>query len=573
MAGFIYRAIFASLLVHAAAGATLKNITLALPEGSSDHGTPGLLCTPTKWSDLAWFYLFNYIAHAATVIIRPGERSFDFAATVIGSLLFPGMGLYRGIEAILSGAILCGSNDDLRKASRSGALCMLVRSREWRPADNQKVDNAVLRRQQHDTPDPIGRDPISSQHPMHLVTYEPPWILSKFGCPTYAHRQVIHGTYTLPPGYRFVIVPADAQFTTRQNLTTKIEVAATYNVVKALVALAQTVYASVTLYRARGDQIEQFGFAAFGLTVAPYAVMSMVNLIGNLCRPDYASLYMVESSIMDEARKRGGVFDGAVARVEEEESRHVCSCTFGGGEDIDDLKFFEDQGQQIEARLNTTEPPTYLSKKDKMEKETASLSSSVAEHAIILQQLPENMDYVNTEKDSVLLVPSCNPLKRGTPTSDTDDPIVSRYRVQDVKLRKYHPFNKVFRWKVVFELHATIRHAAHYRILQYIISLIVSLLPVLINGVLSHFDSGSIPLSESNTWKVYTLQWMIFGSLTGLWLVLDHETKDSLEMKQRWLGPRPRMLLYTACASPAVGGFIVVGQMVMRYGMCTWVVG
>jgi hypothetical protein len=558
------------LLVHAAEGAALKNITLALPEGSSDHGTPGLLCTPTKWTDLAWFYLFNYVAHAATVIIRPGERSFDFAVTVMGSLLFPGMGLYRGIEAILSGASLCGSNNDLRKASRSGALCMLVRSREWRPVDNEKIDNAVVRRQLHDDADTSHRGTISDQGDMHLITYEPPWILSKFGCPIYVHRQIIHGTYSLPAGYRFAIVPSETQFTELHNATTKIEVAATYNVVKALVALAQTGYASVTLYRSRGDQIDQFGFAAFGLTVAPYAVMSMVNLVGNLCRPDYASLYMVESSIMDEARKRGGVFNGIVARVEEEQSRHVCSCKFADGEDVEDLTFVHDHSQKIEARFNTTAPPNYLSSK---EKETPSLSSSVDEHTIVMQELPEKMDYTVTGKDSLLLVPSCNPPKLAAATSDTsiDDPIASRYRIDGVKLRKYHPFNKVRRWKVHFELHTTLQHAFHYRALKYILSLIVSLTPVLINGVLSQFRPGSIPDSESNTWKVYTIQWMILGAVTGLFLVLDHEAKDAIEMKQRWLGPRPRILLYMTSASPAIGGFIVVGQMVVRYGMCTWV--
>jgi hypothetical protein len=133
-----------SLFFFGVLGAALQNITLPLPVGTSNHGTPGLLCTPTKWTDLASFYLFNYVAHAATVLTRPGERPIDFAVTVVGSLLFPAMGLYRGIEAILSGALLGGG--DLRKAARSGALCMLVRSPEWRPVDEEGVCNTVIKR-------------------------------------------------------------------------------------------------------------------------------------------------------------------------------------------------------------------------------------------------------------------------------------------------------------------------------------------------------------------------------------------------------------------------------------------
>jgi hypothetical protein len=75
-----------------------------------------------------------------------------------------------------------------------------------------------------------------------------------------------------------------------------------------------------TLYRARGNQIERFGYAAFGLTVAPYAVVSVLNLLGSGLCPEFAALYMVESLIMKEAAKRGKkeVFTGTVGVLDEE---------------------------------------------------------------------------------------------------------------------------------------------------------------------------------------------------------------------------------------------------------------
>lgn len=562
--------------MQATAGVALQNITLALPPGTSDHGTPGLLCTPTKWTDLVTFYLFNYVAHAATVLPLPGERSIDFAATVIGSLLFPSMGLYRGVEAILSGVVFCGWNwkrghkgcgdEHLTKAAKSGALCMLIRSREWRPADGEEIDNAVLRRRATRGKEGEQDDPES----IHLVTYQPPWILSKFGCSVYVQRQTVHGTYLLPKGYIFAIVPQDAQFVNSVPAA-KIEVAAKYNLVQAVVAIAQTAYASLTLYRARGDQIEQFGYAAFGLTVAPYAVMSIMNLLGNLCRPDYASLYMVESSIMDEARYRGGVFEGAIARVEEEKPPNVCGWSYAGVEDIKNLRFTTVHHGAIAATFNTPATLTYSSLTDEKSSNATSIRSSMMEKSVRLCDIPRNVDYVETGNDALLLVPSTNPLKRRASPSPVEDVACFRYRIENITLRKIHWSSKLRYWSVSFQPHATqTTHPLRWRLLKYLITTFISLLPLVINGAMSRFRSGRIPNSESSTWRSYTMQWLSMSLVTGLWWVLDQEAKNGSEAEQKWFGPRMRVMWYVISASPAVGGFIVVGQMISRYGNCSW---
>ena len=70
------------------------------------------------------------------------------------------------------------------------------------------------------------------------------------------------------------------------------------------------------MYETRGDQIERYGYAAFGLTVAPYLVMSIINLIGTVLTPDYSTLFMIESEIMEEAgQSDGACFRGAVGRL------------------------------------------------------------------------------------------------------------------------------------------------------------------------------------------------------------------------------------------------------------------
>ncbi|KAF2267442.1 hypothetical protein CC78DRAFT_614174 [Lojkania enalia] len=554
-----------SLFVYAVLGAALQNITLPLPVGTSNHGTPGLLCTPTKWTDIISFYLFNYVAHAATVITQPGERSFDFAATVVGVLLFPALGLYRGIDAILSGAIRKGG--DLRKAERSGALCMLVRDQNWRPVGGDRVSNAVINSGEG-TGVGCRRRFSGANKDLHIITYQAPWMFSKFGRPVYVHRQIIHGTYTLPDGYRFVIVPSDAQFTHPAESHATIEVASTYNFVKALVALAQTGYASLTLYHSRGNQIEQFGFAAFGLTVAPYAVMSVVNLIGNLCKPDYASLYMVESSIMDEAWKRGGRFEGVVGRLEEEISRSVCSCTTPGADDVEDLHFEIDDSGILAAKFGVEAPSNYIPFTDFKEGMSTprSGSASIVEHACHIKPLPEKMDYKDTEKHDLLFIPSANPLKRRLLAPE--DPI-ARYEIDTVRLNKpswlASLFNKSYYWTVTFSQHTyNTSRPRIWRTAKYTLSILISLTPLIIVGTMSHFKPGSIPLQESGTWRAYTIQWLIVGVFIGTSWVLDQEGKDARPDRKYYVGPMGRMLTYIGSASPAVGGFVVVGQMLNR---------
>lgn len=73
---------------------------------------------------------------------------------------------------------------------------------------------------------------------------------------------------------------------------------------KIIVTIVQLVFALVTLYRTRGDQITMFGYAAFGLTVAQYAWMSLLNLIGSLVCPSYPIIFLIESQTLNDLRAR-----------------------------------------------------------------------------------------------------------------------------------------------------------------------------------------------------------------------------------------------------------------------------
>jgi hypothetical protein len=77
------------------------NFTLVVPNRTTNHSNPYLICTPPKWYNLALFYFANYFAHAATVVSYPGQGTLETAFAVVTALLLPGSGVFRAAETIL----------------------------------------------------------------------------------------------------------------------------------------------------------------------------------------------------------------------------------------------------------------------------------------------------------------------------------------------------------------------------------------------------------------------------------------------------------------------------------------
>ncbi|KAK3326180.1 putative pogo transposable element [Apodospora peruviana] len=282
--------------------------------GFIHHGNCDLLCRPATWTDIIVFYLGNYVAHAATVTSRPGQNTLSTIFTIIVALLFPGGGVRKGVAAIFSLAKFGAT--DLQVAARAGALCAVVKA----PAggdEPQMLDQNVERPINLNSPEVPGATverPVNGDEPAPPAELRP-----KQGTISLLQTK-IHGLCRLPEGYDLMVVPRTATFEelvppkpslgqrlsswSRADDTPRLNIACSYNFVKILVSLAQLLFAISTLYRTRGDQIELFGYAAFGLTVAAYAWMSFINLVGNLVCPQYDSMFIVESEQLDNLRAR-----------------------------------------------------------------------------------------------------------------------------------------------------------------------------------------------------------------------------------------------------------------------------
>ncbi|QSZ32910.1 hypothetical protein DSL72_002491 [Monilinia vaccinii-corymbosi] len=124
-------------------GRPLTNITIQVPNSTTQHGNEHILCLPiTKeyWPSIAAVMIFfatNYLAHAATVESSPGDDALLHACNAILALLFPMSGLLRALNAIVRMPSL--AKNELEKACRAGALCMVVRAPHWRPRLGQKL--------------------------------------------------------------------------------------------------------------------------------------------------------------------------------------------------------------------------------------------------------------------------------------------------------------------------------------------------------------------------------------------------------------------------------------------------
>jgi hypothetical protein len=99
-----------------------------VPSGRAGNSTidSNLLCKAPEWTDVATFFFGNYIVHATTTVVFPGENRLTSMVVRIVAIFFPTIGLRRAVAAILYASVF--GRNPLETAARAGALCMVIRS-------------------------------------------------------------------------------------------------------------------------------------------------------------------------------------------------------------------------------------------------------------------------------------------------------------------------------------------------------------------------------------------------------------------------------------------------------------
>ncbi|KAJ5640682.1 pogo transposable element [Penicillium herquei] len=167
-------------LVYTSSAAVLpkRNTTITVPDGITYHQDSESICTPTSWTDILTFFFGNYVAHAASTVTLPGESSFGNIQNMFVALLWPAQGVRRGMLVIFRRAVFW--KDPLQQAHRAAALCMVVRSRRWKPEPGEPVRSMAFWPQiarREDASESTGKRPWTSRIYSKIVDLD--YILSK----------------------------------------------------------------------------------------------------------------------------------------------------------------------------------------------------------------------------------------------------------------------------------------------------------------------------------------------------------------------------------------------------------
>lgn len=101
--------------------------------------------------------------------------------------------------------------------------------------------------------------------------------------------------YFFPQKHQLGLVTVPSNYTVTPLLpgAPKFDIAYNYNFVKVLAAIAQILYVCYQLYETSQPQISKSGYAAYQLTIIPYAIMSLINLFAALCQPEFPAMFLV----------------------------------------------------------------------------------------------------------------------------------------------------------------------------------------------------------------------------------------------------------------------------------------
>ena len=287
------------------------------------------VCTSAGWDDIIVFLLVNYLAHAATSVKFPEETNLEVNKRRIDALLAPYIGLMYALRKLQWCLVL--ETDPMRRACRAEALCQIVRTADWTPIDGSSVEVSCTESELK-----LARFSVCTYFMLScnslILQGVPRRCILDFkqthqrgqGRPlpymiTGHKLTLVEGIAldTLPPGYGIQRCQGTPTLQI-QRRASDLKISGDHIVTESVVALAQIIFATISVYKSRGDQFERYGYAAFSLTVLPFAVMSCANLIANIVSLNYARLYLVETPELIEAQARGLIVMSMVGNLQTE---------------------------------------------------------------------------------------------------------------------------------------------------------------------------------------------------------------------------------------------------------------
>jgi hypothetical protein len=259
--------------------------------------------------------------------------------------------------------------------------------------------------------------------------------------------------------------------------------------------------------------------------------MSLVNLVGNTLTPNYDSLYLVHSDILDEAvNDHGAMIDGAVGKliVKDQASADI---------EVED---------RLLNRAMTTGSNARLMRKG---------AGGMVTHSDVNTKEVIYFDSTKPGEQSYRIAFSC-------PIFERVDKVQRTRVLKDKKIGKTWGgyFNPANRAEIAIPWYSYLFFTA--------ISLFLGSLSLLPIGLISKFREGD-GTHEQRVWiACWTIFGFVIGTFAGFWTsVLDLKTFRGVTLN-KWVKFLAKILFAAFFAAPGVGGFIMVGKMLREYGNC-----
>lgn len=351
----------------------------------------------------------------------------------------------------------------------------------------------------------------------------------------------VHGLCKLPPGYTLCLVPPHMDVRPRGDSTEEMALSSNFSALQVLWSIAQTIIGCYTLWSARGSQLNMYGYAAFGLTVIPYVIASIVNLLAGLVTRDYNFLYLVHSEIMDEAIARGAVIDGAVGTITPksgDETGHPLSTEEKGM--IGDLTF--------EFNLIPNREDSYTCERHQPERTSTSLSTATS----------------STECSSTFtLLPPKDPFANfGSRFGKTRKAFYVMFHSEPKKKKCKEPSEPAR--TITVPSHGRFKRLPSYKFeLPFkVITVLLLMISVAAPYLLIYAMTGYKVQQATSTQTTFTTHWLSLGQSYGL-SVAEFERYPK---RTTWIVLLIFVVVLYSWA--AIGGLVIVAQEMLQFGTC-----
>ena len=430
--------------------------------------------------------------------------------------------------------------------------------------------------------------------------------------------RLISGRCKLQNGYMFAVLPRDTHIVSEQGgHGESMNIPSTRNFSWAIFALFQLIYASLTLYRARGDQLDRYGYAAFRLTVLPYVIMSAVNLTANLLMPDYPRMTMVSSDIMEEAKARGSVFEGVCGRLELESESEPAETSqvlvSGHFEAISDAKTGEGAVKEMSSMVadapaqplqeadnpgQGTTPDDDASGNHRQPGSEAGLAEAIQREASSESQVREDDPESEDHSGFTSSAPSLrnhstwfNPthffrLQESETSTENRKPDLSVTALSTTNFSEHvvkdswpalivPACSRMKRSKASLEGYTyyqddgfALGYSTGSSMLRFLVILSIGSLPIVVVGALSRFDPGHSTVAQRVWMMLWLVMHIVVAPLINVYRIDTATTTAGYESFDA-VAKLYAMTVYALPALvPAIGGMVVVGKMLIEFGGC-----